>query len=575
MSYTLRTTKSKDSTYLQIYESRYDSDKGYAVNRCVKSLGNIEKLKEQYDDPVAHFRAEVEKMNAEEKTRKATDRERKISEDSPVRHAGYFAVKGVMNTLGVEGYIRIMQSVMDFRYDVFDVMEALVYSRFIRPCSKSATFHDVIPHLLGGEGHGASYDQILSCCEFLGQEYSKVVEIFAEAVRKHYAVDTSCTYFDCTNFYFEIDREDGFRRKGPSKENRKDPIVGLGLLLDANQIPIGMRMYSGNASEKPVLREVIDELRSRSGSRGRVVQVADKGLNCSANIINAVSAGDGYIFSKSVKGLPEKEKLWVLSDEGWLSVQDEAGRTSYRYKSCIDRFPYTYTDKEGHTSQVLLKEKRVLTYNPKLAEKKRMEILKMAEKAKGLCFCQARRSEFGESSKYVRFSSTSGGEDTDDRISVSVDQDAIDRDLALAGYNLIVTSETKMNDEEIYSVYHNLWRIEESFRIMKSSLDARPVFLQKEDCIKGHFLICYISVLLMRILQLHVLKDRFSSGDIMRFISSFDMVKDQGGRYINIARTNDVIRKFSIIFEYPLTNYYQREKELKKLFQKKIKRIDV
>ena len=126
-------------------------------------------------------------------------------------------------------------------------------------------------------------------------EYEKVIEIYNHQVNLKYKFDTSHTYFDCTNFYFEIDREDDFRRKGPSKENRHEPLVGLGLLLDANQIPIGMKLYPGNESEKPVMRDVIDNLKTRNNISGRTIQVADKGLNCGNNIMHALKEGDGYI----------------------------------------------------------------------------------------------------------------------------------------------------------------------------------------------------------------------------------------------------------------------------------------
>src|SRR5690554_3648009 len=151
-----------------------------------------------------------------------------------------------------------MQSVRGFRFRLSELMEALTYSRAVDPCSKNRTCHDVIPKLY--ESYGLSYDQILDGVEYIGNEYEKIIEIFNHQVNLKYHFDTSTTYFDCTNFYFEIDREDNYRKKGPSKENRKDPIIGLGLLLDTNQIPIGMKLYPGNESEKPIIRDVIREL---------------------------------------------------------------------------------------------------------------------------------------------------------------------------------------------------------------------------------------------------------------------------------------------------------------------------
>lgn len=131
------------------------------------------------------------------------------------------------------------------------------------------------------------------------------------------------------------------------KENRNDPIIGLGLLLDANQIPIGMKLYPGNESEKPVIRDVIKELKDRNQISGKTIQVADKGLNCSDNVINALKDHDGYLFSKSVKQLPETEKAWALLKDGYRKVLDSDGTLLYQIKECVDEFPYTYTDENG------------------------------------------------------------------------------------------------------------------------------------------------------------------------------------------------------------------------------------
>jgi transposase len=181
----------------------------------------------------------------------------------------------------------------------------------------------------------------------MGNEYEKIIEIFNHQVNIKYPLDTSTTYFDCTNFYFEIDKEDEFRKKGPSKENRHDPIIGLGLLLDANQIPIGMKLYPGNESEKPVIRDVIKELKDRNQISGKTVRVAGKGINCAENIIDALKNNDGYLFSKSVKQLPETEKTWVLLKDGYKKVTDSNGTLLYLIKECIDEFPYTYIDENG------------------------------------------------------------------------------------------------------------------------------------------------------------------------------------------------------------------------------------
>lgn len=558
MAFYLKKTKLKGRTYLSIDESFYSHEKKGTAHKCYKSLGSVETwIEKGIADPISHFQKEVDTLNQE----KADSGTRKISDVSPVRYLGYFPLKSILEKLKVQKYVDYFKLTNDFNYDLYELLSSLIYARSVHPCSKYKTFHEVLPNLY--DTVRCSYDQLLDGLSFLGNDYEKFVEIFTVQTNRVFGLDTSKTYFDCTNFYFEIDREDDFRRKGPSKENRKEPIIGLGLLLDSHQIPIGMKMYPGNDSEKPVLRNVIDQLKSQNNVTGKTIHVADKGLNCARNIAFSRKNGDGYLFSKSVKGLPETEKTWVLLENGFTDIKDKKGKLLYRYKSCIDEFPYK-AEHEGKEYIVKLREKRLLTYNPSLASKKRYEINRMVEKAKSLTASQAKRTEYGEAGKYVSFTDKKGN-----KASVTINQEAIDKDLKFAGYNLLVTSETEMKDTDIYNTYHNLWRIEESFKIMKSDLDARPVFLQREDTIKGHFLICYLTVLLERIFQFKVLENEYSTSDIFQFIKDFKVTKGET-KYINTTKSTDFIHDLAAKLKLPLTNYFLTETQIKSIFKCKI-----
>lgn len=195
----------------------------------------------------------------------------------------------------------------------------------------------------------------------------------------------------------------------------------------------------------------------------------------------------------------------------------------------------------------------------------------MVEKAKILKTCRAKKSEFGECSKYVIFGcADQNGNAIDGKVKVSINRDAIDRDLKLAGYNLLVTSETKMKANDIYSTYHNLWRIEESFKMMKSYLDARPVYLQKTASIHGHFLICYLSVLLIRLLQFKVLKNKYCTEELINFIRRFRVVKLERNEYVNITSSSEFIKSLSAELGLPITSYFLNEKQIKKMLNRKI-----
>ena len=565
MAYFLKKQRQGKQIYLAIYESFYSSDTKGTKHKCYKSLGSVNKLKETgINDPIAHFQKEVDELNKTSVSKK----EVLISDDPILKNLGYFPIKSLINKLDVKKTLDLFKLVNNFDYDLYTLITTLIYARCVKPCSKYKTYFEVIPSLF--ESVNYSYDQLLDGLSFIGNDYEKFVELFFKAYKDKYGSDTSKTYFDCTNFYFEIDKEDDFRRKGPSKENRKDPLVGLGLLLDANQIPIWMKLYPGNKSEKPVLREVINDLKDRDAKIGRTIHVSDKGLNCAENIAFSKTNKDGYIFSKSVKQLPEVEKTWVLNNNDWKTVKDKDGQILYKYKSCVDDFPYSFIRDDKKIS-VKLKEKRLLTYNPSLAKKKLYEIDRMIEKARSLVLSKAKKSEFGESSKFVDFvvANKKTGEIKDDAICLSINEDKIKKEKELAGYNLIVTSEINIPDKELYATYHNLWRIEESFKVMKSDLDARPVYVQKEETIKGHFLICFLTVMLERILQFKTYDNKYSTNDLMNFFKDFSLVKTDNG-YINASKSTDFITDFTKETSLPLNHLNISETKLKKILNYKI-----
>ena len=340
-----------------------------------------------------------------------------------------------------------------------------------------------------------------------------------------------------------IPKEDN--QKGPSKENRHEPIIGQALLLDADLVPLAMQMYPGNESEKPYIRKIIQEMKERYKVAGKTVQVADKGLNCARNIYAAVvEAQDGYIFSKSVhgKGLSEKEKQWLLLENDanvYTDYRDKSGKLLFRLKSCVDTFSYKFKEIDPETGEeketsFCVKEKRIVSYNPSLARKQKAEIMKMVDKA----------ANYTTYKKMAR------------------------EDLKYAGYNLLVTSELDMEPLQVYHTYHNLWKIEESFRITKSYLDARPVYVQKKETIYGHFLICYLSLFLLRILEIKCFKNEINSYNLVNFMRDFKVVDKGDGTYINISQNQSVNEKIKRLTG--LTNLdalYLTEKEIENIFE--------
>lgn len=560
MAYFLKKSDIKKGRYLQIYESFYDPERKNTRHRSVRALGYVHELKEKgMEDPEAHFKAEVDAMNAELRAKKSASRARRVGGTSPERFAGHFAARALNGALGVMPEMGYIQLATSFRFSLPEMICALALGRLCEPVSKKKTFEEVLPRMY--DQVPFSLDQIYEALPFIGQNYQKFIELYNVHIDEIWGRDTSCTFFDGTNFYFEIDAEDGLRRKGPSKENRHDPIVGMGLLLDRECVPLNMELYAGNESEIPHLPSSIAAMKKKGHITGKTVRVADKGLNCAANVEDALAAGDGYLFSRSLKKISEQDRAWAIGDIGddnvWHEVCGREGAVRFRYKEITDVFDYAFTRRGGKKETVGLQEKRIVTYNPSLARKQNREIDRMVEKARRLRLAGAKRGEYGEAAKFVSFAAVDGDGCVNDdmRIAAALNHDAIARARSVAGFNMLVTSEIDMPAKEIYGAYHELWRIEETFKVMKSQIEARPVYLRNNDSIKGHFFICYLAVLLLRLLQIKVLRNEFGSEQIVRFIRKFRVVQASERRYINIMPANPVADRLEEITGLPINNY--------------------
>ena len=561
-----------------MYESHWDKEKKQPRSKSVMAFGYVQDLiSDEIPDPVAYYTDFVEKKN-QERSQALAEQTRPRAFSSPVEiHIGHFLLHSLLTELNVKETIDLLASQMRFQFSVYDMLAQLIYARVICPCSKSKTVSSVFPHLY--HSVPISEDQVYDGCSFIGESYKKYMELFNHCYGQYYKRDLNHVFFDCTNYYFEIDLPSDDKQKGPSKENRHDPIIGQALLLDADLVPLAMQMYPGNESEKPYIRRTIEEMKGRYKVHGKTIQVADKGLNCARNIYAAVKeADDGYIFSKSIHGknLSQKEKLWLtLENEGnvFTDYKDKNGRLLFRLKSTVDTFSYKFpqTDPEtGEETETVfsVKEKRIVSYNPSLAKKQKAEIMKMADKAANYTTYKKMAGEdLGDCVKYIKVTNQDKrGKNIKPQI--EIDQAKVAEDLKYAGYNLMVTSALDMDPLQVYETYHRLWKIEESFRLTKSFLDARPVYVQKKEIISGPFLICYLSLFLLRVLEIKIFKNKVSAYDLILFMRDLRVVSRGDGSYINISRDQAANEKVKAVTGLAnLDALFLSEKEVENFFQ--------
>ena len=319
-----------------------------------------------------------------------------------------------------------------------------------------------------------------------------------EEVKKTIGRDLSHAFYDVTNYFFEIDFPDGeddLRKRGVSKEHRVDPITAMGLFIDGNGLPVSMSIFPGNTSDSLTLQPTMKDVKE-SYDLGRIVVVADKGLNSSSNINTVVNNGDGFVFSQILKGTKGQRYIGKMLDAyGWRFNEEQ----TYKYKL----FEEEYDGKDKDGKKVTRKRKVLIYWNKAeadMAKRKREEKLgKAAKSVKNNAY--SIKKGVDEYTKDNIIDKETGELLENIAKQRSIDIEKAESDALYDGYFCIITSELDYDERKIREVYGGLWRIEQSFRIMKSDLYARPVFVSKNEHIRAHFLICFLALLVIRIIQ--------------------------------------------------------------------------
>jgi transposase len=420
---------------------------------------------------------------------------------------GYRFLSSVYDALGIRSFFDRVPFRGD--YSLSDVFEFLVLERILNPDSKRGTFREIRSF------YNKTYD-------FSLPDIYRALDKFAEVslglqrdlntkVKQMIGRDASYAFYDVTNYYFDTDfagPEGTYQQKGVSKEHRISPIVQLGLFIDSNHLPIAMTVYPGNTSDTLTLRPAMDEVKENY-HLGRIIVVCDKGLNSKANIEHILSQGDGYVVSQTLRGSAGKRYHDVLFDpEGYV------GNDTFKYKLFIEE----YDEKIGKSKTVRRKRKVLIRWSREeeaFAQRKRQEKIRRANK-------RLKNNAYTISHKADEYIKTTNiviktGEVSDGMVNALDDQKILD-EARFDGYFCIITSELDYDHKKILEVYGQLWRIEESFRITKSDLETRPMFVRTDKHIEGHLLVCYVALLVIRLLQYHLGYNEISVNRIKRVL---------------------------------------------------------
>lgn len=561
--------KKTGRTYLSIVKAYRDKKVGQSKSVTIESLGYLDELKKIYKDPIAHFKKIIIQMNKEEiKSNisiKINTEEVLEKNTSTKKNFGYAAISKIYHELEIDKFIINRQRHLKIDYSLNNVMKLLIFSRLLFPSSKKKSFEN--KNMFFENTNFSIYD-VYNTLTHLNKHIEPIQKFIYEHIKEQYGKNTSVVYYDVTNYYFEIDKQDDLRKKGVSKEHKKNPIIQMGLLMDSIGMPISYKLFEGNTNDCSTLLPILTEIR-RNYDIGRVIVVADKGLNTAENIYYNKKRKNGYVFSQSVRKATKELKKYVLNENNYEWIGKKFKKKSRLYPREIK------IEENGKQKKVVIDEKQVIFYSKDYDMRAKAERAKVIEKAKALV---KEPSKYNKSTSYgaakyvenLHFDKKTGEIITSKKVPI-FDEKKLKEEEELDGYYAIVTSEFKETDEKIIEIYKGLWKIEESFKITKSDLETRPVYLSRKERIESHFLICFISLVIARIIQ-HKTKNKYSVSSLL------ENLKKTCCSYINeniylFEYRSDVTDAIGKALNIDFTKKYMSLGEIKKIFGevKKIK----
>jgi len=512
-----KSPRSNGRTYLSMVRTYRDKDKGYSRTKTVESFGYVDELEKQYDDPVAHFKKVVEERNLAEKQEAAeysitARKDQRLGQDIERRkNYGYIVIMKLIYELGLPGFLTNRQRrESKLQCNTVSIMKLLLISRILSPGSKKKAFEERGRYFEFEREKAFDLSDVYRSLSFFAKLEKDIQLLMHDRITKNYGRKLELIYYDVTNYYFEIDMEDDLRKKGVSKERRPNPIVQMGLASDAEGLPVSYEVFAGNESEKLRLRPAVFELYSKYGA-GRVIAVADSAQNTGNNIYYLDNGNQGYVFSQSIRGSSAAFKAYVVDEDGY-----EWEGEDYKRKSRVERREIQVDfDRKGGASykkKIHVDQRQIVFYSRKYATRakaKRESALLKAKKLIENPSAYTRATAYG-CLKYVmnvEFDKDTG-EVKESKAKPCFNFEAIAEEEKYDGYYAIVTNlfeieegAWKYDDGKIIDMYRGLWRIEDAFKVTKSDLGSRPVYLSRDERIKAHFLTCFISLVIVRLIQ--------------------------------------------------------------------------
>jgi transposase len=562
--------------YLSICKQYRDPVTKQRRTRTVESIGYVDELEKQFPDPIAHFTEVAEAMTDEESSASkiTLDMNEKLPVDTDLeKNYGYIVLSRFYHALSIDLFFQSRQRKYDVEYNLNSIFKLLVYERILDPGSKLKAYQNKDKYF--DLSSFSLNDLYRSLSKFINHKDELQLWIH-ERIQKKYKRKTKLTYYDVTNYYFEIDNEDDLRKDGYSKENKKSPIVQMGLLTDVQGIPINYQLFEGNTHDSLTLRDMISNVIVKNDYKlGRIIVVADKGIHSGDNIYYLKSAKHGYIFSSSVKKSSVSFKNYVLNEKGYKQLSsNKENPDSYKYKSRLTPRTISVTGTDGKKIKKTIDEKQVIFYSEKYAKRSKAKRDELIEKAYKIinnpsAYNKASTSGARKYIKDIKFDKDTG-EILESESILTFDREKLEEDEKYDGYYAIFTSEMDMPDEKVISTYKGLWIIEETFKITKSDLETIPVYLTRSERIESHFLTCYVALVILRLIQFEMDND-CSIEEIISSLKKCACTNLSENKYV-FKYYNSVLEKLGKKFDIEFDNKFLTKQQIIKNISKTKKR---
>lgn len=572
----IKVTKSKNCEhYSIIYSIKIN---GKRTSKVYENIGNYEKLKLRAgnEEPLTWLNNYVKNLTIKEKESKlpvliTKYQDRQIPKDKQrLFNGGYLFLQQIYYDIGLNKICEDITNKYQFKFDLNDILSKLIYGRILYPTSKISTY-EFSKSLL--EQPNFDLHQIYRALEVISKEDNFIQSELYKNTTKYLPRNNKVLYYDCTNFFFEIDEAEDDKQYGPSKENKPNPIVQMGLFMDGDGIPLAFNITPGNTNEQktlqPLEKQIIEDF-----NLSRIVVCTDAGLASKSNRLFNNTNEKCFITTQSIKKLNKELKDWALDKKGWhypgyenknidISNLETDNKLAERYKDIVFY-------KERWIKDGKLEQRLIVTYSVKYRDYLRHIRAGQIERAKKLI--ENNPSKLGkvrqnDPKRFIEVISTTDTGEAATENHYSLSQDKINEEMKYDGYYAVCTN---LEDDalEIIKVNHRRWEIEESFRIMKSEFEARPVYLKRQDRIKAHFMICFLALTIYRYLE-KKLDNKYTVCEIIDTLKNMTFLKEQDTYYSPTYTRTDLTdllhEQFGFRTDFETINYKNFQKIFKKI----------